>query len=220
VKTPSIDVAALTARLAALEPIVADLEERKRIHDVYVHYGRGIDRLDEQSFRLAFWPDARIGYGTSEVISPDEHWKNHMLGSHHKDYQAWGHLLTNETTDINGDVAHVEIYVTPMWVPKDKAQAKNWLLISGRYVDRLERRNGEWRIAAREFVPHFAMKVDVSNYEQMVSGWLSNGNSECFKDPWVIPWGRGDVSYVRPLNGRTDKSPGPPCANPITVETP
>ena len=206
-KTPS-ELTALNAKVAAMEPIVADLEERKKIHEVYIHYGRGIDRLDETLYRSAFWPDAQINYGTRETITVDQHWNEHMIKWHKGTLQSWGHLLTNETADIDGDVAHVEIYVTPMWVPKDEKQGKEWFLLSGRYIDRLERRNGEWRIAVREFIPHFAMKVNTSNYREVRDGFLKGATSTCALEPWAPQ----DTSYVRPLLRRTDLKAGPPCA--------
>jgi len=197
--TPS-DIAALVAKVAALESIVADLEERKKIHDVYVYYGRGIDRLDEQSYRRAFWPDAQINYGTYESITVDQHWNNHMIQGHKVPDASWEHLLTNETVDIYGDVAHVEIYVTRMAVPKDREEAKSAGFFSGRYIDRLERRNGEWRIAVREFMPQFSIKGDVSSYYELADFFLKGAKSDCVREPWAPH----DTSYVRPLNRRTD----------------
>lgn len=200
-KTP----ADVMTQLAELRAEVADLRDRQRIHEVYVDYGRGIDRLDEQMYRRAFWPDARIGYGTSESITPDYHWNVHMMKWHKEGLKSWGHLMSNESVDINGDVAHVEIYVITMPMSKDEGTGILW---GGRYIDRLDRRNGEWRIAAREFVPFFAMKTD------KVYKWLdgyTSGDPACKGDAWS--WqGKRDARYIRPLPARTSKEAGTPCA--------
>lgn len=195
---PQSDVVArLSSRIDELERNLERIGTREQVHDVYRRYGRGIDRLDETLYKSAFWPDARIHYGTTESISADEHWAGHMLSGHRDRLVAWGHLLTNETADIDGDTAHVEIYVTPLWVPKEHAPVEAF--VSGRYIDRVDRRDGEWRIAVREFVPHFSMAVDTSSFDR---AW----NDAYFVDPATgdaIPaWGDHDPSYRRPLEPR------------------
>lgn len=194
----------LAAKVASLESIVTDLEERKKINEVYIHYGRGIDRLDEKLYRSAFWPDAQINYGTLESITPDDHWANHMLGWHKGNLMSWGHLLTNEAIDIQGDVAHVEIYLTPMWLPKKKGEMG--ILQAGRYIDKLERRDGEWRIAVREYIPHFAMKIEPTQ-DIVTKLFFPTPPADCV----LGPNGARDASYVRPLTRRT-KEVGTPCA--------
>lgn len=200
---PFTDVA---AELATLRSEVADLRDRQKIKEVYVNYGRGIDRLDEQSYRKAFWPDARIGYGTTESITPDDHWNVHMQKWHKGSLKSWGHFLGNESIDIDGDTAHVEIYVVAM--PMSKDEAAPGILWGGRYVDRLTRKNGEWRISAREYVPFFAMKTE--RIYKWLDGYTS-GDPACAGEAWS--WqGRKDVRYVRPLAARTSKESGTPCA--------
>lgn len=204
----------MAAELATLRADVADLRDRQKIKEVYVNYGRGIDRLDEQSYRKAFWPDARIGYGTDEshqygtpsTLTPEEHWSIHMMKWHKQGLKSWGHFMGNESIDIDHDTAHVEIYVIAMPMSKDEKPGIMW---AGRYVDRLTKKNGEWRIAAREFVPYFAMKTTDKLYS-FLDGYKS-GDPACVGDAWS--WqGRQDVRYVRPLPARTSKEAGTPCA--------
>jgi hypothetical protein len=99
------------------------------------------------------------------------------------------------------------VYVTALWVPKDdKSFASGRAIVGGRYIDRVDRRNGEWRIAVREFVPHFQIKADADP-----SAWqaYSKGvKSACL----MGTWDKRDPSNVRPLNRRIDKEVGPPCA--------
>lgn len=201
------DTAALAKKIAALEAIVNDLEERKKIHEVYVRYGRGIDRLDDDLLRSVYWPGAQVNYGVESNNSIEEY-----LGSHTKWFResgtVFGHLLTNEAIDLKGDVAHVETYVTGMLTFREKENkiGSSGLVFSGRYIDRLERRNGEWRISVREFLPHFTMKADTSNWETQYGRWFTNAKSDC-----VLNSGKRDTSYLRPLENRKDKAVGPPC---------
>ena len=63
-------------------------------------------------------------------------------------------------------------------------------LLNGRYIDRLERRDGEWRIALRR-----------STAEVVLTGDASMLQSQFFREQHY-PKGvrdRGDLSYERPL---------------------
>jgi hypothetical protein len=98
----------------------------------------------------------------------------------------------------------VEIYFMSMSVPKNPGSGT---LFGGRYIDRLERRSGEWRIAAREFIPHFSTRTE-PNFTEFFEGWYKGADPAC---SWG-PTGRHDVAYVRPLPARKNKEAGPPCA--------
>jgi hypothetical protein len=195
------DAVGLAARVAALEAKVAYLSDRQQIHDVYIHYGRGLDRNDVELMRTAFWPDVQINYGKQS--NTFEEFVTRHLNWHVSNLAHYAHLITNESVEIAGDVAHVETYVTLF--SGDKKDGKS-IVINGRYIDRLDRRNGEWRIAVREFVPHFMTKMDTA----IEAYWP--------KDYWLRTdcgwgtWDRRDPSNLRPLNRRTKKDVGPACA--------
>lgn len=97
------------------------------------------------------------------------------------------HNITTHTCEIDGDVAHCESYVLVILLNNDGESAR---LISGRYIDRLERREGEWKIALRRST------VDV----------LLSGDASILKMPFFHDQGytkglrdKRDVSYQRPL---------------------
>jgi hypothetical protein len=87
------------------------------------------------------------------------------------------HHLLNHTAEIVGDTAHAETY---------------YLLTSsgGRYVDRLERRDGRWAIVARVCVVEWITESTSSITEDVI-GMLSAVQTPT-KD-------RTDPSYARPL---------------------
>lgn len=203
-QTP-FDSVALAARIGELESKVAYLSDRQQIHDLYLRYMRSFDRNDVDLMRSAFWPEAQINYG-SQSNTFDEFVTRH-LNQHTAELAAWGHLITNETVDIDGDAAHIETYVTALWVPKDeKSFAYGRPIVGGRYIDRVDRRNGEWRIAVREFVPHFQIKADAD-----ASVWNDHSRNTKFSCE-MGTWDRRDPSYVRPLERRGSNDVGPPCA--------
>jgi hypothetical protein len=60
--------------------------------------------------------------------------------------------------------------------------------VSGRYLDRLERRGGEWRIAVRRTTIEVEVEGDAK--------WPENEISQTFPKG---AWDTGDLSYARPL---------------------
>ncbi len=126
-------------RLARLD----ELLDRQDIADCLTRFSRGMDRFDRELFVGAFHPDAVIAAG-GYVGGPDElyDWAREL---HEKGQVATHHNLLNLTCDIEGDTAHTELYY--LFVGRNR-DATNWIA-GGRYLDRLERRDGEWRIAFR-----------------------------------------------------------------------
>jgi hypothetical protein len=171
------------------EPIspvrVQYLLDRLDIYDCLVRYVRGLDRHDAELIASAFWPDAQVNYGTSFSGLRDEFvdWANE-LESRNAYHQ---HHMTSQTVDIDGDVAHVESSVLYIVRTHDKLER----LGSGRYIDVLERRNGEWRIALREFLAEFGNTGTPSLLVERP--WTGTGR-----------WDREDLSYTRPLPRRPD----------------
>jgi hypothetical protein len=119
------------------------LLDRQDVLDCLTRFSRGMDRFDRELFLSAFHPDATIAAGPF-VGGPDKlyEWASVM---HEQGQLATHHNLTNHTCDLRGDVAHAETYY--LFVGRNRDDS-NWIA-GGRYIDRLERRNGAWRIALR-----------------------------------------------------------------------
>ena len=207
-------VAALEAKLAAvtdLQATVQYLRDRAQIHEVELRYMRGFDRRDEALLSSAFWPDAQLSYPGAKMYGVKDfaarHWPAHAkVSTIHNN-----HLLTNEFVEISGDTAHVETYVTQFTTLQDggsltgRKSARSHI-VSGRYIDRLDRRNGEWRIAVREFIPHFFTETDSGlgyDFKWKTYGECGAGTQD-----------RRDASYLRPLLPRKPGEAAPPCAKP------
>jgi len=194
------DLAALAAEVTELKAKIAYLSDRQQIHDVYLRYMRGFDRNDVELMRSAFWPDVQINYGAQSNTFNE--FVGRHLNQHTRDLTHYAHLITNEFVDIAGDVAHVETYVTRL--SSNKKDGKS-MIVGARYIDRLDRRNGDWRIAVREAVPQFATETDTSLDSYKEIGWPQ---SACT----MGTWDKRDPSYRRPLTARTNKEVGPACA--------
>lgn len=135
---------ALAARLGRLEAIE---EIRQKLH----LYCRGIDRRDPDLLRTVFWPGSRAEYG---MFSGDGY---EFAGEIAGWMDAGGfvrtqHMLGNVTIVVEGDAAHSEAYLQAFHhLRREDGTIFDWL-VGGRYQDRFERRDGEWRIGYRRLI--------------------------------------------------------------------
>ena len=180
------------SELAELRTRIAHLEDRAAIVDCIARHARGCDRHDLDLIASAYWPDGVDEHGNA-VNSGAEYgtWANR---SHAATTQVHTHNVTTHTCEIDGDTAHAESYVLVVLLGADGRSAQ---CISGRYLDRLERREGEWRIAVRR-----------STVEVMFGADAAVLRSSFFRDQGYLVGtrDRNDLSYVRPL-GIDDPAP-------------
>lgn len=126
-------------RLARLDALL----ERQDILDCLTRFSRGMDRFDRDIFLSAFHDDAVIAAGPFVGGPKDLYdWASAL---HDAGQVATNHNLLNLTVEIDGDTAHAETYY--LFVGRNRDET-NWIA-GGRYLDRLERRKGTWRIAFR-----------------------------------------------------------------------
>jgi hypothetical protein len=184
----------LEARVAQLETALQPETDYRGILDNELQYTRGLDRHDEEMISTVFWPDARVSYG--ELVSMDEMaaWAN----AGHAENAAHQHHVTGLTLDIDGNTAHEEGYI---FFSSDMARDSSFDTVgeptpgraaagtlttfgTGRYVNRYERRDGEWRIIVHEYVHDISLMLEP--VDLCATACLGR-------------WDREDISYMRPL---------------------
>jgi hypothetical protein len=119
------------------------LLDRQDILDCLIRFSRGIDRFDRELFLSAFHSDAIIDAG--EFVGGPEALCDWAFELHERGQSSTHHNLLNHSVEIAADVAHAETYY--LFVGRNR-DGTNWVA-GGRYIDRLERRDGAWRIALR-----------------------------------------------------------------------
>ena len=168
-----------------------ELLDKQDILECLTRFSRGMDRFDRELFLSAFHPNATIAAGPF-VGTPAEcyDWAAPM---HEAGQEATHHNLLNVTYDIDGDTAHTETYY--LFVGRNR-DASNWVA-GGRYVDRLERRDGDWGIVLRTNVVEWSGTVPTMDIPFAdVVGMELNGSAARSSE---------DISYRRPLNNRRDR---------------
>lgn len=174
-------------RLAALESTLQYLTDRQDVLDCVARNARGCDRHDSSLLSSSYHLDGIDEHGAAHTLDGQRYheWANEV---HAKGSLQNLHHITTHACDIDGDVAHADSYVIGLFLNPDGQTAR---LLSGRYVDRLERRDGEWKIALRRCTVEVIMQADASIIK-----------SDYFLDMGFLKGLRNtqDVAYQRPLS--------------------
>ena len=126
-------------RLARLEQLL----DKQDIIECLGRFSRGMDRFDREIYLSAFHPDAVMAAGPFVGSAADCY--DWAMSMHEAGQIATHHNLLNTTIEIDGDTAHSETYY--LFVGRNRDES-NWIA-GGRYIDRLEKRAGLWKIALR-----------------------------------------------------------------------
>jgi hypothetical protein len=118
------------------------------IRDVLTKYCRGLDRMDKAMACSVFSADCSAHYydmyeGTGHGFV-DWAWEVHAGMERHS------HQISNALIEVDGNTAVSEAYVTvALWTnPPELTE----IVCRGRYLDRWEKREGNWQIVKREHV--------------------------------------------------------------------
>src|SRR5438067_10257340 len=130
-----------------LERDVQYLKDRLEILDVVMRHARAHDRHDSDLKNSCYHDDGVDEHG-GEVTEGQgsAEWADAV---HAAAFNQHAHNITTHTCEIDGDVAYCESYVVGAFLWKEGEKVT---FVSGRYVDQLERRNGQWKIALRRNV--------------------------------------------------------------------
>jgi hypothetical protein len=164
---------------------LGELLERQKIWDCMLRYARGMDRLDVALALSAYHAGAIEDHGP--VIAPCEQFVPKVIAFHRETELATQHTLANHVCDIDGDIAHAETYVHCLSVLPSGRNRIGY----GRFVDRLEKRDGRWGIVSRVSLPTGTIEADAVNVHEGAT-YLPGTLVRPSRD-------RSDPSYLRPL---------------------
>lgn len=160
---------------AAADPALArelrELADRRQCYEVLTRYCRALDRLDLEMLKSVYFPDAIDEHG---VFTGNAHEFCEFIVTQVAEwFEVATHAICNVHMTYYGDVMCTESYLISYAAVEGgpekvagvqgasylsrigfdgRASGRHVFLMGGRYVDRLERRDGEWRIARRQVV--------------------------------------------------------------------
>jgi hypothetical protein len=175
-------------RLARLSALL----DKQDIMEALTRFSRAMDRLDRELYLSAFHADAEMAAGPFVGLASEcADWAFPM---HEEGQILTHHALLQTTIDLAGDTAHTETYY--LFVARNKDESL--VQAGGRYIDRFERRAGEWKIALRTNAIEWAgllpnIPIPFSDVPDLY------GNGAPARD-------RSDPSYRRPLTNLRERN--------------
>jgi len=162
------------------------------IRELLARYCRGIDRCDADLIRSVYHEDSTDdhglykgnGYEFADFIVP-------LLREH---YESTMHCIFQSIIDVEGERASAETYAMAYDIRRDADGNRVFEQVGCRYVDGLERRDGEWKILRRVVV----MDLDTSVPAPPESGL---GESRALFQPGRRD--REDLAYTATLSPAT-----------------
>jgi len=142
--------------MRVFEQFIDELEARTAIEDALKRFARAVDRQDWRAARDLYHPDAFDDHGFFKG-APDAFLAH--IEALHVEQEHSMHFNTNVLIEFSSrERAFVETYVLVLQrfragtskVPPGAAGLR--CLASARYLDRFEKRDGEWRVAHRTLV--------------------------------------------------------------------
>ena len=129
---------------------LSELAHRVAIADKLYEYARAMDRMDDELGYGVFHPEAMADYG--EMFQGSGHEFIDFARQAHQGMLAHQHAISNISIRIDGDNAGSESYVTVTFRMQDADGKLQGMRVHGRYIDRWQRRDGQWRISDRRYI--------------------------------------------------------------------
>lgn len=147
-----------------MDPLLQELLDKRACEEVLLRYGRTQDWLDEPGQHSCFWPDADVDYGF--IKSNGQEFVTTVMEHERSVPRRW-HLCTSIMVQVDGNRAKAECYGIAVGASAEDPTARN--MYGGRYLDEMEKRNGQWRISKRTYIldwsQQFADALDATTGE-------------------------------------------------------
>lgn len=124
------------------------LLDREAIHDLLVRYCHAIDRVDRELLQGVYWEDATDDHGSFKGTAAEfidyacdflpQLRTQHFLGN------SW--IRFKSPTLAHGETYVIALHRRPAMFGEEE------MVVGARYIDRIEKRGDEWRLADRTVV--------------------------------------------------------------------
>lgn len=159
--------------MSSLSSEIQTLLDRENIRACIAAVARGEDRRDADLIKTCFWPDATSDYG--------------IFSGSFDDYLAWivpgspavpvtQHMLGQTVIELRGETALAETHAN-VYHRIDMGAEHRDTVMGGRYLDRLEKRSGEWRIVQRTMLYDWFQDIGTAaDWSQGLMGTAFSGD--------------------------------------------
>jgi hypothetical protein len=141
----------MTDATEGLDAGVRRMVDEQAVRGVVVRYFVGVDRLDPDLIGSTYHPDAIDDRGRhtfeGATAGPD------IVASNTKSMTSTRHHVTSQLVELDGEHARCETYCLGVHVTAGDTPQR--MQTASRYLDDLEKRDGEWRFVRRRSVMDF-----------------------------------------------------------------
>src|SRR5690606_33189536 len=145
-----------------------------------------------------YHPDAVDDHGV--FVGGPEEFADWVVDMHTRLHLSHQHCQFNSSVEIDGDTAHAETYY--MFVGMNRTGTP-LSMSGGRYLDRLEKRNGRWviaeRVCVRDWAPLDAIPESLDQSQMTAVRNLPDHIKTLMRTGPQVSRDRNDPSYARPL---------------------
>ena len=151
-----------------MDPRLQALIDRQDILDVLHQYAHACDRSDEPRIADVYHPEARDNHG--QYDGPGREFAK-IVCDGNAERDTMSHLMGQSQIKIFGDEAGAETYFNAT-LSRIEDGERYIDMMGGRYIDKLERRDGQWRIADRICTCEWSFTSKVENEWQRDGGFV------------------------------------------------
>jgi hypothetical protein len=157
-----------------MDPKLQALIDRQEILDVLYQYAHACDRSDEPRIADVYHPEARDNHG--QYNGPGKKFAK-VVCDGNRERDTMSHLMGQSQIRIDGDRAGAETYFNATIARMEGGERKIDMM-GGRYIDKLERRDGRWRISDRICTCEWSMTLAIENEWQRGTGFVCGSYDE------------------------------------------
>jgi hypothetical protein len=131
---------------------------KQTLHELIAGFSRAADRLDAPAMAALFHPDATIDSGV--LRGHPEYFAAGFVRWVQEHARVTFHAVSSELFQVDGTVASGESYLLAVSRLKGTRECFGFdreVLTAGRYLDRFEQREGQWKFSERRFVLDYSI---------------------------------------------------------------
>lgn len=176
----------LKKEVQALRSQLATVQDRQAIYDVMVRYTYALDCHDWDVLQNeVFHPDAIVDYGNTSfgaIAGSTRFLVEQLKPIYDREYHWHYHFIGNHSAEVHGDTAQAQTYCVTFSLRKDGKGIRSLTL---RYLDRLEKREGKWKLSLRRMVLDAQSEIPAKGEGVSERRWDRTDPS--YQNPFVIP---------------------------------
>ena len=136
----------------------SQIADKLAIADLLHCHCRGLDRSDSALLQSCYWPEAKVDYGSYK--GPADAFADLVVQALAASYELTRHCIGNTLVSFSGNQARVESYVDAAHLLPGGEQEMRF---GGRYLDLLEKRDGQWRMLHRQVVMDWSRSTSIED---------------------------------------------------------